>query len=284
MSSDLADELEAIDAIYPESLHQLGDRIYRVTIPEHAEVAVVLSFPLNYPEECCHLIQVVAKGCDENYLERKFGETLKSVYNGQVCVFDLLAELQQFLDDYEQNRPPPPAPEPAPKVVPSPLMVAPTSATSAASDTGSDGKATTIDYTAGWTQLDPIVDRQLTFIAYARECHSVDDARAMIDHLTQDRRIARAAHNITSWRIRADNGVQYQDCDDDGETAAGGRLLHLLTMMDHWNIVVCVLRWFGGIHLGPDRFKHINLAARDAVVKLTGSGRGGGQSSRPGRS
>lgn len=38
-------------------------------------------------------------------------------------------------------------------------------------------------------------------------------------------------------------------------------------MMDVWNVVVVVSRYFGGIHLGPDRFKHINTAARDAVTK-----------------
>lgn len=38
-------------------------------------------------------------------------------------------------------------------------------------------------------------------------------------------------------------------------------------MMDVWNVIVVVSRWFGGTHLGPDRFKHINTAARGAVVK-----------------
>lgn len=38
-------------------------------------------------------------------------------------------------------------------------------------------------------------------------------------------------------------------------------------MMDVWNVIVVVSRWFGGIHLGPDRFKHINSAARDGIVK-----------------
>lgn len=31
------------------------------------------------------------------------------------------------------------------------------------------------------------------------------------------------------------------------------------------NILVIVTRYFGGIHLGPDRFKHINQAARNAL-------------------
>lgn len=40
-----------------------------------------------------------------------------------------------------------------------------------------------------------------------------------------------------------------------------------LQMMDVWNVIVVVSRWFGGIHIGPDRFKHINSAARDGIVK-----------------
>lgn len=31
------------------------------------------------------------------------------------------------------------------------------------------------------------------------------------------------------------------------------------------NVLVVVTRYFGGIHLGPDRFKHINQSARNAL-------------------
>ncbi|CAM9482304.1 unnamed protein product [Laminaria digitata] len=37
------------------------------------------------------------------------------------------------------------------------------------------------------------------------------------------------------------------------------------------NVLVVVSRWFGGIHLGPDRFKHINNAARELLVKCGGT-------------
>ena len=57
-------------------------------------------------------------------------------------------------------------------------------------------------------------------------------------------------------------GAQHQDNDDDGETAAGGRLAHLLEILGVQNVVVVVSRWYGGIQLGPDRFKHINNVAR----------------------
>jgi len=56
-----------------------------------------------------------------------------------------------------------------------------------------------------------------------------------------------------------------QDCDDDGEAAAGGRLLHLLQIVDARNVVVVVSRWFGGTLLGPSRFTHINNAARNLL-------------------
>ena len=46
---------------------------------------------------------------------------------------------------------------------------------------------------------------------------------------------------------------------------AGSRLLHLLNMMDVNNTLVVVTRWYGGIHLGGDRWKHINNVARNAI-------------------
>lgn len=66
------------------------------------------------------------------------------------------------------------------------------------------------------------------------------------------------------------------DCDDDGETAAGSRLAHLLDILELENVLVVVSRWYGGVHLGSDRFKHINQAARDAleVGGFLGKGKG----------
>jgi putative IMPACT (imprinted ancient) family translation regulator len=62
-------------------------------------------------------------------------------------------------------------------------------------------------------------------------------------------------------------GYLVSDFDDDGETAAGSRLLKLLELCHCENVVVVVTRWFGGIQLGPDRFKHINNVARALLDK-----------------
>jgi putative IMPACT (imprinted ancient) family translation regulator len=42
-------------------------------------------------------------------------------------------------------------------------------------------------------------------------------------------------------------------------------LKHLLEILELENVLVVVSRWFGGTLLGPDRFKYINQAARDAL-------------------
>lgn len=58
-----------------------------------------------------------------------------------------------------------------------------------------------------------------------------------------------------------------QAYDDDGESAAGGRLAFLLDVTKAEDVLVVVSRWYGGINLGADRFKHISNAARDALDK-----------------
>jgi putative IMPACT (imprinted ancient) family translation regulator len=85
--------------------------------------------------------------------------------------------------------------------------------------------------------------------------------------LASDRRVRAATHNMTAWRIRGAGAASYQDCDDDGETAAGGRLLHLMQLMGVWDAMVVVTRWYGGVKLGPRRFAVINAAARDGFVR-----------------
>lgn len=62
-----------------------------------------------------------------------------------------------------------------------------------------------------------------------------------------------------------------QDHDSDGEKAAGGRLQHLLEILGVTNVLVVVSRWYGGIPLGPHRFRHINNAARQVIME-TGIG------------
>jgi len=114
-------------------------------------------------------------------------------------------------------------------------------------------------------EAEPITDRKSVFIGRACRISHPSEVPLILSHLMSDRRIARAAHPvINAWRCQVDS-VLHQDNDDDGETAAGGRIAHLLQILEVNNVLVVVTRYFGGIHLGPDRFKHINQAARNAL-------------------
>ena len=53
-----------------------------------------------------------------------------------------------------------------------------------------------------------------------------------------------------------------EDRDDDGEDGGSNKILHVLQSMKAMDVAVVVVRWYGGILLGPDRFKHIANATR----------------------
>lgn len=115
---------------------------------------------------------------------------------------------------------------------------------------------------------EPITDRRSTFQPHLACVVMPNQVQRVIDKLYENKKIASATHNIYAYRIYcADKNTFLQDCEDDGETAAGGRLLHLLQILDVRNVLVVVSRWYGGILLGPDRFKHINNCARNVLVQ-----------------
>ncbi|GAA5901940.1 IMPACT family protein [Sporobolomyces salmoneus] len=112
-----------------------------------------------------------------------------------------------------------------------------------------------------------LVDRKSLFVAHAARVHSMAEVEAVMSALLSNNKIAKATHNISAYQFISSDGIRHSDNDDDGEKAAGSTLASLLERIDVQNIVVVVSRWYGGIHLGPDRFKDINQAARDALVE-----------------
>ncbi|CAL1536509.1 unnamed protein product [Lymnaea stagnalis] len=110
-----------------------------------------------------------------------------------------------------------------------------------------------------------ILDRKSTFQPHLAIVRDKDQVSAVMNKLMENKKIANATHNMLAYRIIGDSGVVYQGCHDDGETHAGSRMLHLLQIMKVENVLVVVSRWYGGIQLGPDRFKHINNCCRQIL-------------------
>lgn len=131
-----------------------------------------------------------------------------------------------------------------------------------------------------------VVDRKSVFQGHCAAISCVEHVDIFLSKLKENKKIENAFHNMWAYRVdKSDPEARQagksasiiQDCDDDGEQAAGGRLLSLLQILNVVNVMVVVTRWYGGIQLGPARFKHINNAARDALVKGGFVNDGGGE-------
>lgn len=121
-----------------------------------------------------------------------------------------------------------------------------------------------------------VVDRKSVFQGHCAGVQRIEHVNIFLCKLKENKKIENAFHNMWAYRIdKSDPNAKIagksasiiQDCDDDGEQAAGGRLLSLLQILNVVNVMIVVTRWYGGIQLGPARFKHINNAARDSLVK-----------------
>ena len=125
------------------------------------------------------------------------------------------------------------------------------------------------------------------FQAHVARVSSMAAVEWVLYTLLQDKRIARATHNMVAYRFwDEDRGVLVHDCDDDGESTSGKKLAELLDNMKASNVIVVVSRWFGGQLLGPARFKHIANTARQLLDEC-GVGereRGGKQTKGGGKS
>lgn len=253
------EEIEAIEAIYPENIIEKASNssIIRLTVPQHEQVNLQISLPPNYPSTSSPNILDVSidknyskdiSFYDVKYLRNLFQEVMDSVFHKEsVCLFDFLTELDGVLC----------------------VEDSPDNVTIETESVGIDQKVP-CDPFEGWVASDPITDRGSTFMAFATHVNSEEEAFKKLDVIRTDNKMRKAAHIMSAWRIKStdpNSNVTYQDCDDDGETAAGSRMLHLITIMDVWNCMVIVARWFGGTHIGPDRFKHINSTAREAVIR-----------------
>ncbi|MCJ1437273.1 eIF2 kinase Gcn2p negative regulator [Xylographa pallens] len=269
--SELNNEILAIKAIYSENVLQSinEDDLYSLSIPSHP-VALRLRFPPDYPASPPIVEGIESTGSTTfkgygSHVLLVARVILGQVWNaGDVCLYDLIQELESLLEtqpsshDMEDNNMQDQSLEAA-DMEPPPR---------------SNLKAPKSDLSLSWVVSAPTIEKKSVFVARACTVSSPAEASAYVSNLlATDKKLAKATHNITAYRIHSspnsplDKELVYQDCDDDGETAAGGRLLHLLQVMDVWNVLVIVSRWYGGVKLGPDRFRIISAVAREALVE-----------------
>ena len=274
MSDELNDEVISINSIYDKNtLSLLSGHIYALTLPALPAISFRVGFPADYPDAPPSILgtQKVGEGTakgEGNHLVDLVRHVLAEIYVvGAPCVFDLVEEVEQRL----QQRQPESSAEQHEEQQATQRDGQPSSDSDLQRHGGSSDAPQPpceLEEPPPWVLSEVLSEKKSIFLARCAPVSSVLQAKAHLAHLlSTDKKVSKATHNITAWRIRGDHGVQYQDCDDDGETAAGGRVLHLMELMGVWDAMVVVSRWYGGVQLGPDRFRLINQGARDALVK-----------------
>lgn len=156
-----------------------------------------------------------------------------------------------------------------------------------------------------WHESDLRVDRKSTFQARHTELHDSDDIPLILDQLlSENKQINKASQpHMIAWRtgavhqvIKSVNGkpdkgknkngkkkgksndvekpesnITYsniqQGFKDNGEKAAGSKLLEILVNHNLMNILVIATRWYGGNPIGSLRFRHIVNSAYDSLRK-----------------
>lgn len=106
-----------------------------------------------------------------------------------------------------------------------------------------------------------ITDRGSKYAVSGGNCRSADEAKDFIAQLKRNKKFAKATHN--SWGLICDDGPVKND---DGESGAGMVILRMLEREEVHNHIIVVTRWYGGKHLGGDRFRHVQDAVRQYLM------------------
>ncbi|RBP49304.1 YigZ family protein [Arenicella xantha] len=93
------------------------------------------------------------------------------------------------------------------------------------------------------------------------------DVAAVLKKLRSKKKYAKATHN--TWAVVFADGEPVKD--DDGESGAGVIMLAMLDRAGVTNQVVIVTRWYGGVHLGADRFRHVRTCVTSYLQQFGGS-------------
>lgn len=98
-------------------------------------------------------------------------------------------------------------------------------------------------------------DRGSRYAVAGGPAASKAEAEALIKELKKKKKFAKATHN--SWALLTDDGPVKND---DGESGAGMVIIRMMERENLQNHLIVVTRWFGGVHLGGDRFRHIQTS------------------------
>ncbi len=109
-----------------------------------------------------------------------------------------------------------------------------------------------------------ITDRGSKYAVSGGPVSSRAEALDFIKQLKRKKKYAKATHN--TWAVILQDGEQIKN--DDGESGAGMVILRMLEREKTVDRIIVVTRWYGGVHLGGDRFRHVQTCVRSYLAAL----------------
>ncbi len=103
-----------------------------------------------------------------------------------------------------------------------------------------------------------ISDRGSKYAVSGGPAASRAEVDGFLKTLKRGKKYAKATHN--TWAVVFSDGTPLKN--DDGEGGAGQIILQMLEREGLTDHVIVVTRWYGGKHLGGDRFRHVQDCVR----------------------
>lgn len=110
----------------------------------------------------------------------------------------------------------------------------------------------------GFTLADVIRDRGSRYAVSGGPVAGKAGALAFLTALKRDKKFAKATHNSWAADTLPDGPLR----NDDGESGAAAIILRMLEREGLQDHIIVVTRWYGGVHLGGDRFSHVTACVR----------------------
>lgn len=109
------------------------------------------------------------------------------------------------------------------------------------------------------------------FIGYAARVKKIEQVEGAYRAVRREH--PDATHVMCAFRFPGTNPTKSFGLADDGENGGARRILNKINQEDIFNIAVFVVRYYGGVNLGPDRFAFIETVALSAISELLDSQR-----------
>ncbi|MDB5664585.1 YigZ family protein [Cypionkella sp.] len=112
--------------------------------------------------------------------------------------------------------------------------------------------------------LDVLRDRGSRYAVSGGAVQGREGVGTFLAELKRAKKFAKATHNTWACVLSEEGALK----GDDGEAGAGAVILKMLERAELRNHIVVVTRWYGGVHLGGDRFAHVVTSVRAYLEAL----------------